>query len=169
MPELVRLLVFLDIDGVLVTQRTLKGRSGLRAVADPNCVKALNHILAETDAFLVISSSWRFCGLEEMWLILTHWGVQGCVVGITPDLTVKEGSIYQSVPRGREIQAFIDELAANGRAVHGFVILDDDPDMEHLLPWLVKTQFETGLTMEHANQAIAILSAPRQQPGGGAR
>ena len=41
-----------------------------------------------------------------------------------------------------------------------FVILDDDSDMAHLMPRLVRTSFDAGLTWEHANAAIAMLSTP---------
>jgi len=42
------------------------------------------------------------------------------------------------------------------------VILDDEPDMLHLLPWLVQSSFETGLTDAHLAAAQRILqqSAP---------
>jgi hypothetical protein len=49
--------VFLDIDGVLVTARTLKERSGKYKVADNKCIYALNHLTMMTGACIVISSS----------------------------------------------------------------------------------------------------------------
>jgi hypothetical protein len=41
--------------------------------------------------------------------------------------------------------------------VKAFVILDDDADMAHLLPRLVSLQFETGLTMQCAEETIKML------------
>jgi len=171
--------IFLDIDGVLVNRRALADRRaqklGYRYVADPPCVDALNAITETTQALIVLSSSWRFCGLEEMRLILKHWGVEAPLVDMTPDLTrvpIEDGGLYQGVPRGREIQAWLD---AAEHPITSFVILDDDADMEHLAPFLIKTEFEPGLTMEHAERAIAMLrrapeTAPasaEQNPAGG--
>lgn len=58
--------VFLDIDGMLVTARNLKQRSEMYAVAENKCVYALNYLTSITDSAIVISSSWRFCGRNEM-------------------------------------------------------------------------------------------------------
>lgn len=148
--------VFLDIDGVLVNRRSLKERSGLRAVADNKCVYALNHVTTSTGAVIVLASSWRFCGLEEMRLILAHWGVRAELIGCTPDLTIPpptRGALYLGVPRSREIQAWMDE---NGRP-DSFVILDDDPDAD-VDGRQIRTQFEVGLTEANAHRAIAILA-----------
>lgn len=147
--------LFLDIDGVLVTARSLKERSGRGAVGDPSCVRELNRVTDATGAVLVLSSSWRFCGLEEMRLILRHWGVAAPLVSMTPDLTRKAGAegLYAGVPRGREIQAWFDEYEASPR----FAIVDDDADMEHLADRLVRTQFSAGLTAADADRLIAML------------
>lgn len=147
--------VFLDFDGVLVVPRT-RGQSGSRSVADPDCVAALNFVLSVTGARIVVSSSWRGAMLSPMKEVLRGWGVlPKSVLGVTPRLR-ELGK--PSIPRGREIQAWLDERAAARGDVEGFVILDDDSDMEHLLPRLVKTDYEQGLTIERANLAINLLS-----------
>lgn len=157
MDTAIRPVLFLDIDGVLVTARTLKLRSGRRAVADPLCVSELNRVTYSVDANLVLSSSWRFCGLEEMRLVLRHWGVDAPLISMTPDLTEKSGpeGLYSGVPRGREIQAWLDEHFG----VHQFAIVDDDADMEHLSARLVRTQFQHGLTKSDADQLIKLLTS----------
>lgn len=147
-------LIFLDIDGVLVTARTLKGRSGLRAVADPACVAALNYITDTTGAKIVISSSWRFCGLEEMRLILKHWNVTADVIGMTPDLTRKVLNVYSAVPRIREVCAWLHSEIDD---VDAWIAIDDDSDFEGYEHRLVKTVFECGLTMSDAEKAIGML------------
>lgn len=151
--------IFLDIDGVLVNRRSLKERSGMRAVADRGCVDALNRVIVSggPGSFvpIVLSSSWRFCGLEEMRLILRHWGVWGELIGCTPDLTrvpSESGGLYVGVPRSLEIQAW---MGVNGRPEE-FVILDDDRDAD-VDGRLVATEFESGLTHADANRAIRIL------------
>jgi hypothetical protein len=147
--------LFLDIDGVLVAERTLLGRAGRYALGDSGCVSQLNRVTNATGVDLVLSSSWRFCGLEEMRLILRYWGVAAPLVSMTPDLTKRSGEtgLYSGVPRGREIQKWLDE-----NPVAAFAIVDDDADMEHLTPWTVRTKFEDGLTSEGADRLIAILS-----------
>jgi hypothetical protein len=138
-------------------------RRGRHAVADPECVAALQHILNETGAAIVISSSWRFCGLEEMRLILDFWGVSGCVVGCTPDLSRKRGTLYVAECRGHEIQAWLDECTKH---VTSFVILDDDADMNGLSDMLVKTEFESGLTMADADKAVKLLARAQAERSG---
>lgn len=146
--------VFLDIDGVLVTARTLKERSGRYKVADTKCIYALNHLTTITEASIVISSSWRFCGANEMRAIFNLWGVYAPIVGITIDLTRKDGETYIPVPRGLEIQEWLDAHPE----VESFVILDDECDMAHLESFMVKTKFDCGLTEQDAHKAIEILS-----------
>lgn len=146
--------IFLDIDGVLVTAKTLSERSGRNAVADIDCVIQLNRITEATEAKLVLSSSWRFSGLEEMRLILKHWGVKAELIDMTPDHTKKEGSLYIAEPRELEIQAWLAE-----NAVRNFIIIDDIDNMGILNSSLVKTEYETGITQDRANYAINILTA----------
>jgi hypothetical protein len=76
------------------------------------------------------------------------------VVDITPDLSRKENSIWVVPPRGLEIQQWLDE---NNRASSPFVILDDEADMAHLKPRLVKCEFNPGLTAKDTEAAIAII------------
>ena len=51
-------IVFLDFDGVLNSEQSVR-ELGTRYRFAPNNVAALNEVLRQTDAFLVISSSWR--------------------------------------------------------------------------------------------------------------
>ena len=139
--------IFLDIDGVLINRKSLRQASGLRANADPYCVAELNRITDATGAKIVVSSTWRRQGRRFVTDALRKWGVGGQIVGCTPVINVPD--------RGNEIQAFIDEYH---RPVGSFVILDDDSDMLHLMPRLIRTEFETGLTQADAERAIAMLT-----------
>jgi len=159
---------FTDIDGVLNNrscyfpgnQHPKYGRN-----PDPKCVAALNWLCEKTGAQIVVSSTWRIGGLDLMReTINSHWGVNGPVIDVTPRLLDYRGDITLSVPRGREIQAWLDRrkqdyahCGGHWGDVDRFVILDDDSDMEHLLPHLVKTDFEHGLTMEKAADAAKVL------------
>ena len=60
-----------------------------------------------------------------------------------------------SYGRGYEIQHWLNQHADE---VSNFVILDDDWDMHHLMPWLVQTDYRDGLTLEHVALAISILN-----------
>lgn len=142
-------IIFLDIDGVLVNRRSLKERSGIKSVADENCVFSLNEIIKLTSAKIVISSAWRFCGLEEMKLILKYWGVIADVVDITPCLYDKLGNDNRAL----EIQKWLDD-----NPTKAFVIIDDIQDMSHLNKYLVRTKFEEGLRGLHINPAVDILN-----------
>lgn len=120
---------------------------------DTDAVNALNRLTRETGASIVVSSSWRFCGQNEMQAILDFWEVEARIVGITPDLTRLEGRIYSAVPRGHEIQQYLDAHSE----IERFVILDDECDMAHLEQYLVKTKFDCGLTNADVEKAIEVL------------
>ncbi len=142
--------VFLDIDGVLVTGFSSSGNS-----ASPECVTALNHITNSTGAKIVVSSTWRWMGMDKVLEHLLQWGVTGEIIGATPTMEsrIPNGHIVlDGQPRGIEIQSWLDSNPHSR-----FVILDDMTDMEHLAPFLINTAFERGLTMKDANEAIRIL------------
>ena len=150
--------VFLDFDGPLIPIMSHENRRGLGEKAWPRCVTALNRITDVTGAKIVISSIWRLSGMGDCVTHLRNWGVTGEVIGTTPryleDEWKGEKKILVAVPRGREIQAWLDEHPD----VESFVILDDDKDMEHLMPFLIHTPFEIGLTDEDADSAIMRLN-----------
>ncbi len=131
--------IFLDFDGVLLNAQSHAGH------ADAQCVQALNRITEETGAKIVVSSSWKHGRtVENLKLLLQQWDVAGEVLDKTP---VCYGE------RGTEIRMWCSE-----HNVRRFVILDDDPDMDGLGEFLVRTNFLTGLTMANAEQAITILT-----------
>lgn len=57
--------------------------------------------------------------------------------------------------RGEEIQNWINSF---DQVIEKFVILDDDSDMEHLLPYLIKTSYEFGLTDKETDLLIKNLN-----------
>jgi hypothetical protein len=137
-------IIFLDIDGVLVTTSNFNDRIDKSMVANPLCIDALNYIIDKTDAKIVISSAWKYCGQQEMSLILKYWGVNGEVIGLVPNVDI-------GFFREEEIKSCIQSL----ENVESIVIIDD---MKLNFPmWLVKTDFESGLTKKLAEKAIAIL------------
>lgn len=139
--------VFLDIDGVLITAATCRKGFG---IVDPECVATLNELIAQTGAAIVLSSCWRIGRTRiECCDLLQEWGVKGVVLDKTPH------PCY-SLTRGKEIQMWLDSNERH--AVDSFVILDDDSDMDHLMPRLVKTTFESGLRTAHIEKALELLA-----------
>jgi len=158
-------IIFLDIDGVLnsvafARRTTFTGWPD--GHIDPEAVKHLNHLIAETGAKVVISSTWRkMLNHEELAGVLARHGFVGEVIGETPDFYKLESwerpvpaARYGRFERGDEIQAWLDE---HGQDVETFVIFDDDADMRHLNNWLVQTSHETGLQAEHVERALTLL------------
>jgi hypothetical protein len=142
--------IFLDFDGVLNSHAYLKNRGGVKDL-DPRAVALLNEILRRSKAKIVVSSMWRLGGIDSVRGHLKRVGCIGEVIGITPVLSTR---------RGNEIAEW---LSINGEQVSTFVILDDDSDMEHLLPRLVQTTFATGLQAVHVERALGKLLVPWAQ------
>jgi hypothetical protein len=146
-------LLFLDIDGVLnsaVWFASMKerdwDRKPIHHMLDPEAVRRLNFIIAATGAEIVISSSWRIIHpLTSIADALKKRGFIGTIIGATGSGPGR---------RGNEIQAWLD---AHSRSTRPFAILDDDSDMEHLLPRLVKTTWAKGLLDQHVPAAIELL------------
>jgi hypothetical protein len=142
--------IFLDIDGVLVTPDCFRryGASGTRATANPECVENLNRLIRATGAKIVVSSVWRF--RHDIDEILRRWGVVGEILGGTP--VISRGTISGGDARGLEIDAWLKTSPAAK-----FVILDDDDDMGPLRHRLVRTNFSTGLTRAEVERAFDLL------------
>jgi hypothetical protein len=157
--------IFLDIDGVLNSSRWYKERkaNGETRTSDayeicPKHVAQFNRILRATGASVVLSSTWRkYHTLPEMIAILQSRGCELThFIGRTPDGERRlESGLYQSVRRGTEIQQWLDE----NPGVSNFIIIDDDSDMEHLMPFLVHCDFIHGLTEKEADEAIRRLNS----------
>lgn len=162
-----RKIIFLDMDGVIATPRVI--RHGLWS-CDPECQKNLKLILDKTDAEIILSSSWRMGTLGETFKLLNEnqFDFSDRITGMTPRLYSGENVKFQHIPRGMEIEEWIDtnvhtkklsgmiykELGVD----YNYVILDDDIDMlYHQRHNFVNTDWETGLTEEDAYRAINIL------------
>lgn len=161
--------IFLDIDGVLNTRdwhcRMTKDtpRDEFGWVFDPVAVANLAHIIDETGAVIVISSSWKFYGvpkLRKMWEIRK---LPGTILDITPN-TVSDEMLLNAnldemelgVCRGNEIKEW---LSRHKGEVSNYVIIDDFDD---LLPeqgnHAVITNTLVGITESDAEKAISILN-----------
>lgn len=141
-------IIFLDIDGVLVTPRTESIVVGNYSQFDADCVAILNRITALTDAVLVLSSSWRVGeDMDELRAYFVSQGILGAVVDATP--------VRADHDREREILAWLGDQPHRPR----FAIIDDDCWFDQLVPWHVHTDSATGLTEQAGDAARQLLLA----------
>jgi hypothetical protein len=142
--------IFLDIDGVLVTYGDdAVYYNGTDMAFHRPCVECLNMLIAETGCKIVISSAWRLSQKLSLPVIFREEGVIGEIIGVTPSL----GN------RGQEIATWLN--AAAGR-VTSFVIIDDaDRGISPLFPdRFVKTRGRTGFDPKGLANACRILASP---------
>lgn len=164
-------IIFLDIDGVLAIPSCLK--DGMWVLSDEK-QKLLGKILDETNAKIVLSSSWRYATLEKT---KEHMESEGFLfndklIGVTIrayHYLEKGTRIHLSIPRGVEIKQWIDTHihSDNGKNWERkkvgkdftYVILDDDRDMllEQKAHFL-NTNSKIGLTDDIVERAVAILN-----------
>ena len=160
-----RKVIFLDIDGVLSPRwwDSDKQSDNYGRLFDAKAVANLSKIIEETEADIVISSSWKNIGLVELQNMWRDRGLPGKIVDITPDymsdeLLLKEDSsnmdyLYE---RGSEIQGW---LLLHGDDVSRYVIIDD---MDDILPeqksHFVQTDPEVGITEEDVDKTVRLLN-----------
>lgn len=143
-------LIFLDFDGVLNCQLFYKDRKESKSIIehpmdqiDPVRVGWLNELCQETDSSVVISSTWRYSGLDYCKDALQKAGATFEILGGTPRM---------NTARGVEIDQWLKDNCMELFGVHAhdfyrFAIIDDDSDM--LLnqgPNLFLTDTYSGLT-----------------------
>lgn len=151
-------ILFLDIDGVVN-----RGRDQIRGFnwSDPDCVAMLNRVLRDTNADIVISSSWRIgSDLQELAKHFTsEFGIKGNFISMTP---VLEAS------RAEEIHAWITNNNYTGQ----YAIIDDYNifgaylgdeadvwDNAHIRKRFVRLQPWAGLDTDSMLKLIDILNS----------
>lgn len=145
--------LFLDIDGVLNSDAYFLGIKDTRTECldsdflhlDPSKIALLNNIVTATQAEAA----------------LHRRGATFEFFGATPELTEERrrerfGIAWQGnyTPRGLEIQCWLDEHPQVTR----FAIVDDEPDMEHLVDHLVLTDPRLGLTEQDCARILKLLA-----------
>jgi hypothetical protein len=142
-------IVFLDFDGVLNSEHSAQ-ELGTRYRFARSSVDALNDVLRQSDALIVITSTWKAnWTLRENAEFLERDGVlPGRVVGKTPTLELE---------RGLEIESW---LRSAPYPVASFVILDDRDDMAMHRQRLVQVSPQVGLSQTEAQRAIELLAVP---------
>lgn len=161
-------IIFLDIDGVMKSGASAirnYGEMGFGLTLHPEHVEALNFILDNTDARIVISSTYRLgYSVKEMKQLFKDNGIDyKYVISHTPFLDAPKG---EYVERGDEIahwlqyypQIAFDKFGVD-LDVESFVVLDDDNDMNAINPInFVQTNRNYGLTHYDAVKAIEVLN-----------
>ena len=143
-------ILFLDIDGVL---NACDG-SGLNT----DKVALLKEICDATDCRVVLSSSWRLNDRQLCRVVDMLHSMGSSLLGVTPDLSCKHGTLYKSLPRWLEIDRWVrgtlPKLFPALQSGFKDVILDDEADMGPLAHLHVRTDSHTGLTPELAREVI---------------
>lgn len=194
-------LIFLDIDGVLNTQNDMRARHILKSVLikryegnlnrnldaigsdsfghlfDETAVRYLEALIESTKAYLVLTSTWRYPGLQKCSDMWKKRSLPGKIIGITPcgkyrvsDETY--GDSYRTTERGWEIKQFLNDIKKGevpkdfihpafinlACEVESYVILDDDRDM---LPEQMENFIQChplyGFGFREYQQAVSIL------------
>lgn len=160
--------IFLDIDGVLNVE--LSERDAYGKLFHPHLVDNLRHIIEQTGANIVTTSTWKSKGLKTLQRMWYDRNLPGNVIDITPycDEVAKDNGIefYDDITRGHEVQHWLDRHSY----VTNWVMIDDDLD---IMPEQYKNFVRTannknhpdsldigfGLTRICAEKAIEILNS----------
>jgi hypothetical protein len=157
-------LIFLDIDGVFNSEAWRQNplfstKPYPYNLFDPTTVSLFNNIIEETQAKIVITSTWRLkYSLNELQNIFNEVGFACEIIDYTPNL--KKGTDY--ILRGNEILKWCKGnkkiLGVKYIDYKDYVIIDDNSDM---LFWQAANFFQTdkkcGLSSELSQRIIRLL------------
>lgn len=180
-----RKIIFLDIDGVLNCEHAYKNgfcrHDGIYGHEFyPPSKELINKLIEETGAQVIISSTWRLSGLEEMQNLWKDRGMTGEMIGITctshtrysngdSDAHFRGLEIDNWLKRERFYDIFyskeVQRDVCEKSNISNYIIIDDDSDMlynqrEHFVHVLPAPRNTMGFTQLHYRQAKKILSQP---------
>ena len=117
-------IIFLDIDGVLKRVQD-KG-------INPIFVANIKELIEKTGAKIVISSDWRYNGMDFIKKYLPD--IKEHIIDLTPSFDIKKSEdvildLYVAVPRGFEIREWMNNYISREHYVSNYVIIDDSQDM----------------------------------------
>jgi hypothetical protein len=137
--------LFLDIDGVINSERTNEANGGYPHTFDPVAIKLIRRVLELTGSVVVLSSSWRnFFSIEEV--------SEGLGIPIL-DRTPNYGKV-----RGDEVQEWLT-LNTEKYNVTKYAIVDDNADFHSFqAPYFVKTDPYNGLMFADYDRLFRLLS-----------
>lgn len=164
-------LIFIDVDGVLNNEENivylyettpkedrekiiLERGFGRHPAFSKRNLNNLKYIINSTDAYLVLSSTWRLsqAGINSFIKAIESIGIERKrYLGHTP-------SLYHNPNwgRGREIYTWLEK---NNYKKNPYVIIDDDSDMnfKNCMEHFVKVNGTYGLSIVDRQKAISIL------------
>ena len=167
--------IFLDVDGVLNSDRTLYEDISL----EDDLILNLKEIVNKTKAKIILSSSWRLSTdaiatlmnkLDKFGLVISGMTCDGVDLDWLEkyefDTTKKYLDTKFDCDENRQIKITRDRGAEIFKWLHdhddcAYVILDDE--IEDIKPYfsesvIVKTSYKIGLTKEDVKKAIQILN-----------
>jgi hypothetical protein len=165
--------LFLDIDGVLNSERSVAAHGSLthcgrvkhdmvmgntpEPMWDDLAVGLLRVAQATIGFKIVISSTWRLrLSLQDFHTIfdLYGWDTREVIIGKTGD---------EPVVRGQQIHNWLN---AHGKFPYHYCIVDDDSDMlATQQPFFVKTNFRNGLSYESFLRIFEVFGETYTQVG----
>lgn len=149
--------VFLDIDGVLNSERTvyaykrliyagmmkdkLSGNAPPNPYFDPVAVNLLRYAQEITEFKIVISSSWRYTfNTDDFHKLFDYydWDTRNVIIGATG---------FENGSRGKQIKCWLDNY---GKFPYEYVILDDSTDMlDEQKDFFIETDFIDGFSYKN--------------------
>lgn len=169
--------VFLDFDGVLNTERYHSVLVNSRETCsdpygplfDPVAVGNLRRIVEETEAEVVICSSWKLEGADRMAEMWRSRKMPGTLAGCTPEAICGRNLLNVSLDdpdalamlagKGNEVKEWLGENAPRNANGCRYVILDDVPDfLPEQRDWFVQVDPEVGITERDVERAVKLLN-----------
>lgn len=135
----------------------------------------MNKLIDETDAKIVISSTWRSSGIDFMKKVWELEEMHGEIIGITPNF---RGDVKgYTIPRGCEIDKWLEDNDfshinwdkdyqlnyMNKSGIDNYIIIDDDADMlygqrNHFIHVLPSPRNKNGFDEKHYEEALKKLN-----------
>jgi hypothetical protein len=146
-------IIFLDIDGVMQSTSSMIRTSGTGGFLHEEHVNALNWIIQQTDAYIVLTSTYRIMAdIKELKRAFMESGVRSDrIVSKTPNLGLNRGS---------EIKDWLETRKEKGDyEIEEYVVIDDGKDMQGI-NWsmFLNTDPDYGLTYVEAEMAVNLLN-----------
>lgn len=147
-------IIFLDIDGVLVTINSLRENHNGRDF-DKTCLEFFNKLVSETKSKIVISSTWRL--IHSLEFLKKHFKDQGFlfpenIIGTTTKEYADRGlQVHQWLEDNKELLWKHDG--------HSYIVIDDDTKdiLPHVQDHLfIHTNMEDGFQERHLKQALDV-------------
>jgi len=146
--------IFLDVDGVLnIESRSYKTFMRPRGQhIEEHLVKRLDYIISQTEAKIVVSSSWKTM-MEDLKMQMEEAGFSNW------DVVIGKTEINSKL-RGDQILECVEHL----KHIDSYVVLEDEPDIVcgdkcASIPSekVVRVDKKNGLTDQNVDEAIKIL------------